>query len=121
MSTSTEAVPTMEDGRRDRRSSYRVPLTGLSGHARADWTSACRLTDISTGGVGFLARRSDAPLLDQARVLVQVTDAAPFRAVVQRIELGGPSEDWVRVGARFVDLAADERASLCALVTAHCG
>jgi len=103
--------------RRDRRESYRVPL---SENARADWGSACRLTDISAGGVGFLAPRGDAPLLENALVLVHVAGTRLFRAIVQRVDLGGSSEEWVRVGARFVGLATGERASLSALVAAQC-
>lgn len=101
--------------RRDRRESYRV---ALKRRVRADYESPCRLTDISTGGVGFLAPRRDAAMLENALVLVHVANTS-FRAVVQRVDVGGSSKDWVRVGARFTDLADEERASLTALVTAH--
>ena len=102
---------------RDRRDSYRVPLTK---HVGTEWSSACRLTDISTGGVGFLAPRDDASLLEGSLVLIHVAEATLFRAVVQRVDLGGSSAQWVKVGARFISLATHERAALCALVTAEC-
>ena len=105
------------EGRRDRRESYRVRLDD---RPRASLTSSLRLTDVSVGGVGLLARRPDAPVLDDSLLVVHVTESMPLRARVQRVELGAPSEDWVRVGARFVELADEERSSLCAFITSQC-
>ena len=74
--------------------------------------------DISGGGVGFLAPRQRAPNLAEALVLVHLDESAVLRAVVQRVELGLSSEAWVGVGACFIDIGADERAALCAFVSA---
>ena len=112
-STQTQTVPLEAASRRDRRRSVRVPLPRNPEGERA---STCRLTDISESGVGFLAPRSDAPLLDDALLLVNVDGTNLVRAVVQRVDLGGASEKWVQVGARFVNLAQHERASVQALV-----
>lgn len=117
MSTNPETALCEPSSPRDRRASSRVPL----GAREREGSSACRLTDISAGGVGFLAPRADAPQLDDAIVLVNVDGANLLRAVVQRVDLGGSSEKWVQVGARFIDVAGGERASLPELVAAHDG
>ena len=98
---------------RDRRSAYRVRLTG----PRFDGGTGFRPMDISGGGVGFLAPRHRAPNLAEALVLVHLEESAALRAVVQRVDLGLSSEAWVRVGARFIDVDAVARAALCAFVS----
>ena len=101
---------------RDRRQAFRVSLPCLE----ATFASPIQLIDISLSGVGLLARREDAPLLNDALLLVHVNTKTSLRARVQRVELGVPSKKWVRVGARFIELADEERASLSALVTSRC-
>ena len=105
-----DAVP------RDRRRAFRVSLPRLE----ATCGSPIQLVDISLSGVGFLARREDAPLLSDARLLVHLNTKTSLRADVQRVELGTPSTKWVRVGARFAELGDEERAVLSSLVTSRC-
>ena len=97
---------------RDRRASQRFPVNARS---ERELVLGYWLTDISADGVGFLAPRHDAALLQDAVVLVNVDGAQLMRAKVKRVDLGGTSEEWVRVGAHFVDRAAEERESLRAL------
>ncbi len=102
---------------RDRRHAFRVSLP----FPEATFAYPIQLIDISFSGIGFLARREDAPLLSDALVLIHVNSTTSLRARVQRVELGAPSKKWVRVGARFIDLADEDRASLSALVTTRWG
>lgn len=101
---------------RDRRRAFRVSLS----RPEATFASPIQLIDVSLSGVGFLARREDAPLLSDALLLVHVNTKMSLRARVQRVELGAPSKKWVLVGARFIELTDEERASLSALVTSRC-
>ena len=116
MSTLTEPSLEIEDDTvpRDRRGAFRVSVP------RPEFTGALQLVDISLSGVGFLARREDAPLLQDASVIVHVNADLAIRAEVQRVELGTRSTKWVRVGARFAQLGTEERAALSSLVTSYC-
>ena len=109
LTTANDAAP------RDRRQAFRVSLPRLE----ATFASSIELVDISLTGVGFMARREDAALLRDARLLVHLNPETSLRARVQRVELGTPSDKWVRVGARFSELDEDERACLSALVTSR--
>lgn len=98
---------------RNRRRSARVPLRDAP---TASLETPIRVNDISAGGVGFLVPREDAALIDRALVLVHVREGVLLRARVQRVDVGSHGKDWVRVGARFVDVGAAELQSLSALI-----